>query len=142
GRVPLLDKELVAFAGRLPAKYKMMGTQRKYLLKKVAGDNWLPDEIINRKKKGFPVPVPKWLRQDAREYTRDMLSPERVKQRGLFDYDFVSKLLDEHERNFADHATMIYGLLTLEIWQQQFIDGARRPVADVTPVIEVDHVAN
>lgn len=142
GRVPLLDKELVAFAGRLPAKYKMMGTQRKYLLKKVAGDNWLPDEIINRKKKGFPVPVPKWLRQDAREYTRDMLSPERVKQRGLFDYDFVSKLLDEHQRNFADHATMIYGLLTLEIWQQQFIDGARRPVADVTPVIEVDHVAN
>src|SRR5947208_10673631 len=55
-RVPFLDHKLVEFAASLPSKWKLNGFARKYLLKKVVR-RWLPTEIVDRKKKGFPVPV-------------------------------------------------------------------------------------
>ena len=126
GRVPLLDHKLVEFAARLPPRLKMNGAMRKYLLKKVAR-KWLPPEIITRKKKGFPVPVPRWLRTSARPIVHDLLSSERVQQRGLFDPCFVQQLVHEHETGFADHSTMIYGLMQIELWHRLFLD--RQPGA-------------
>ncbi|MGB1287279.1 MAG: asparagine synthetase B family protein, partial [Aggregatilineales bacterium] len=133
GRVPLLDYKLVEFAARLPTQMKMNGTARKYLLKQLSY-KWLPAENIDRKKKGFPVPVPLWLRDELREFVRDILTPERIKERGLFNVEYVERLLNEHEAETADHATMIYGLLNLELWQQQFLDGIGRPAGATSPV--------
>jgi len=130
GRVPLLDHKLVEFAAQLPPQLKLKGLVRKYLLKQVSS-KWLPPENINRKKKGFPVPVPEWLRGSARPFMRDLLTPSKIRQRGLFNPDFVERLLVEHEQGEADHATTIYGLLSLELWQQQFIDKTSQRVLDV-----------
>jgi asparagine synthase (glutamine-hydrolysing) len=121
GRVPLLDHKLVEFAASLPPRLKINGSRRKYLLKRVAA-KYLPPEIISRKKKGFPVPVPNWLRKEANGYMRDMLSKSRIKQRGLFNHEYVEELICEHEEGFADHATMLYGLINLEHWFQLFVD--------------------
>jgi asparagine synthase (glutamine-hydrolysing) len=120
-RVPLLDSKLVEFAASVPWDMKIKGLKRKYLLKKVS-EKWLPDEIIYRKKKGFPVPVPVWFRNEARDYLHDHLSPDRVRQRGLFDPEYVQKLLREHDTGFTDHATPLFGLLSVELWQRQYLD--------------------
>jgi asparagine synthase (glutamine-hydrolysing) len=123
-RVPLLDHKLVEFAATLPSHLKVRGLQRKYLLKKVSRA-WLPKEIIDRKKKGFPVPVSVWFRKEARGFVRDLLAPQVVRRRGLFDSNYVQQLLDQHESGFADNGSLIWGLLSVELWHRLYIDTAR-----------------
>lgn len=125
GRVPILDHKLVEFAASLPPEFKVNRLARKYLLKKVSR-TLLPDEIIDRKKQGFPVPLLLWFRDEARPFVRDVLSPSAIKRRGLFNLDYVEKLLDEHEQGFADHALLIWGLLNVELWYRLFIDEQAR----------------
>ncbi len=121
GRVPLLDHEVVEFAAKLPAHLKLNGSTRKYLLKKVAA-KLLPDEIINRKKQGFPIPIERWLKSEANEMMRDLLSTQSIKQRNLFDNHYVQQLMKQHESGFADRATELWGLMSVELWHRQFVD--------------------
>ncbi len=125
-RVPLLDHQLVEFAASLPQHLKVKGLTRKYLLRKV-GQALLPPEIIRRKKKGFPMPVSLWFRKEARSFLRDVLSPSALQRRGLFNPAFVEKLLSEHENGFADHGSLLWGLLSIELWQRVFMDSRQRP---------------
>src|SRR5215469_1891540 len=125
-RVPLLDHKLVEFAASLPQNLKLRKFTRKYLLKKVSR-TWLPPEILNRKKQGFPMPTSQWLRNEARTFMRDVLSACALKQRGLFHPPFVEKLMSEHERGFADHGPLLWGLMNVELWQRIFMDSPVRP---------------
>jgi asparagine synthase (glutamine-hydrolysing) len=120
-RVPLLDHKLVEFAAALPPHLKLRRLARKYLLKKVS-ENWLPAQIIDRKKKGFPIPMSVWFRREARSFVRDILSPAALRRRGLFSPHYVEKLLNEHEAGSADHGALIWGLLNVELWHSLFID--------------------
>ncbi|MEM6387086.1 MAG: asparagine synthase (glutamine-hydrolyzing) [Pseudomonadota bacterium] len=61
-RAIFLDNEIAEFCQRLPTRFKLKGTQRKYLLKQVA-KRMLPTEIVDRKKKGFGIPLQKWMRE-------------------------------------------------------------------------------
>jgi asparagine synthase (glutamine-hydrolysing) len=124
-RVPLLDHKLVEFAASLPPQVKVKGLTRKYLLKKVA-QTLLPPEIISRKKKGFPMPMSLWFRKEARSFLRDALSPGTLKRRGLFNPSFVERLINEHETGFADHGSILWGLLSVELWQRVFMDSHKR----------------
>ena len=126
-RVPLLDHRLVEFAASLPTNLKVKGLVRKYLLKKVAR-SWLPREIVQRKKQGFPIPMAFWLRNEARSFTRDILSPTSLRRRGLLNPSVVERLICEHEQRRADHSTLLWGLISLELWQRVFLDlGASQP---------------
>jgi asparagine synthase (glutamine-hydrolysing) len=121
GRVPFLDHKLVEFAAALPTELKLKGFVRKYLLKRVSA-KLLPEIIIKRKKEGFPIPIAVWLRREVRPYIRDILSPESIQRRGLFQYAVIEKLLDEHESGFADHGDKLWSLLSVELWYRRFID--------------------
>lgn len=124
-RVPLLDHKLVEFAASLPQSFKLRKFTRKYLLKKVT-KAWLPPEILSRKKQGFPMPTSQWLRKEARAFMRDILSPSALSRRGLFHPPFVEKLISEHERGFADHGSLLWGLMNVELWQRIFMDSPVR----------------
>jgi asparagine synthase (glutamine-hydrolysing) len=124
-RVPLLDHKLVEFAATLPQNLKVKGLVRKYLLKKVSR-RWLPSEIIDRKKQGFPMPSSLWFRNEARSFVRDVLSPSAMRRRGLFDPIFVEKLIEQHENGFADHGALLWGLMSIELWQRVFMDSRVR----------------
>lgn len=121
GRVPFLDHKLVEFAASLPPEYKVKGLERKYLLKKVA-EKWLPKELIYRKKKGFPMPLGAWFREEAREFLRDHVNTTTVKNRGIFDAKAIEELLVEHESGKKNHSTVLWTLLNIEIWHRLFID--------------------
>ena len=120
-RVPLLDHALVEFAAGLPPNMKVRGLTRKYLFKQVARD-WLPATIINRSKKGFPVPPSHWLRAGAREFCRDLLSPDALGGRGLFDGGALTRLMDEHESGAADHGAVLSALISVELWHRLYAD--------------------
>ncbi len=122
-RVPFLDHKLVEFAARLPSHLKVNQLQRKYILKKVA-ERFLPKTIVYRKKQGFPLPMTEWFRAELRPFVHDLLSPERIQQRGFFNPAYVAQLLHEHDTSIADHSLQLWGLVSLELWQQQFLDRA------------------
>jgi asparagine synthase (glutamine-hydrolysing) len=76
-----------------------------------------------------------WFRKEARSFLRDALSPSTVRRRGLFNPLLVEKLLSEHEGGFADHSSLLYGLLSVELWQRCFMDfviHAEKPTRAVT----------
>jgi asparagine synthase (glutamine-hydrolysing) len=125
-RVPLLDHKLVEFAASLPHSLKVNGLVRKYLLKKVSR-RWLPQEIIHRKKQGFPMPSSLWLRNEARSFMRDVLSPSTLRRRGLFNPFFVARLIKQHEDGFADHGSLLWALMSVELWQRAFVDSRLQP---------------
>jgi asparagine synthase (glutamine-hydrolysing) len=124
-RVPLLDHHVVEFAAALPPSLKLRGRTRKRLLREIMRP-FLPPAILSRPKRGFPLPFSAWLRDEVREWARDLLAPATIRRRGLFDPEVVTRLLAEHERGSADHGSLIFGLATLELWHEQYLD--RRPL--------------
>jgi asparagine synthase (glutamine-hydrolysing) len=120
-RVPLLDHELVELAARIPARLKIKGLTRKYILKKAA-ESWLPRNIIYRKKAGFSAPLRAWLRRDLRGMVEDLLSETNINKRGYFDYPEVRRLIDDNLSGREDNSLKVFQLLMLELWHREFID--------------------
>lgn len=120
-RVPFLDHELVELAGRIPARLKIKGLTRKYILKRAA-EAWLPKVIINRKKAGFSAPVRAWLARDLRGLVEDLLSEENIRRRSYFNYAYVRKLIDDNVAGREDNSLKVFQLLILELWHRTFID--------------------
>jgi asparagine synthase (glutamine-hydrolysing) len=120
-REPLLDYRLVELAMAMPARYKIHGMEQKYIFKRAA-DAWVPPEIIGRQKAGFSGPVRAWIKKDYRERIADLLSPATVRARGLFDPKEVSAIYDRNQQGHEDYALRLWAFVTLELWQQTFID--------------------
>ncbi|MBI2809142.1 MAG: asparagine synthase (glutamine-hydrolyzing) [Planctomycetes bacterium] len=119
-RVPFLDHPLVEFAASIPSNVKFKNGSMKNVLRNAMG-SYLPGGILNRKDKmGFPVPLNEWIKGEARDFVWDILSSKSAMQRGLINNRTVLSKL-ESESQFS---RKIWGLLSLEIWQQQFLDRA------------------
>jgi asparagine synthase (glutamine-hydrolysing) len=118
-RAPLLDHTLIEFLTRLPLDLKLrrnlLGWDSKYILKQALRDR-LPREVIERPKKGFGMPVARWVKGELRLLVRETFTEERLRRRGLFNPAFVQQLLNEHERGVADHRKLIWTLLMFELW--------------------------
>lgn len=120
-RVPFLDPDLVDFAARLPIRFKQNGATGKWVLKE-AMKPFLPPEIITRPKTGFGVPLREWLRGDLREKTAELLSPEAIRRRGLFNAKAVQNLIEQDRAGRVDAAYPIFELICIETWCRLFMD--------------------
>ena len=114
-RAPFLDYELVEFVMGLPSALKLKGLTSKYILKK-AMKKFLPNEVIQRKKKGFGVPIAKWVKGPLRELFGDFLSPDRIRQEGFLSPEYVTSLLQDHLLNRKDNRKQLWTLLVWELW--------------------------
>ncbi len=124
-RVPILDRELVDFIEALPPSLKLRGMTGKYVHKRAAR-RWLPDRIIERRKKGFATPVDTWFQSELDGFVRDMLLARGSNCRELFDAHYVERMLSEHRDRKRDHRRRIFALLSFELWYRRFIQS---PVA-------------
>lgn len=120
-RVPFLNRHLIELAARMPPELKLQGFKRKYILKK-AMEKLLPREVVWRKKAGFGAPIRSWLRGPLRPLVAELLSTEVIQKRGLFKPEEVNRLIDLNLSGRDDLNLQVFQLLTLEIWQRQFID--------------------
>jgi asparagine synthase (glutamine-hydrolysing) len=119
-RVPLLDHPLVEFAATIPADIKFKGGNMKYLLKQVFSDA-IAEKISHRRDKmGFPVPLKEWFAGELNEFVMDTFSAMASKHRPFIKADAVMKNFGTEAR-FSRKA---WGLLSLELWHQQFHDKA------------------
>jgi asparagine synthase (glutamine-hydrolysing) len=121
-RAPLVDYELLELASRMPSSLKVRGLTMKYLLKKAVAP-WLPREVIERKKRGFGAPVGAWLRNDLKPLTKDLLSEEQVRRRGLFHWPAVQAILQSHDEQRSDNTDHVFALIALEVWCRIYLDG-------------------
>ncbi len=118
-RAPFLDHELVEFVMGLPSRWKLKGFTSKYLLKR-AMKNWLPDEVIQRPKKGFGVPIAKWVKGELRGLFEDLLSPHRIRKEGFLNPEYVASLLHDHLSNRKDNRKQLWTLLVWELWMDRY----------------------
>ncbi len=120
-RPPLLDHRLVEFAARIPPKFRLRENTTKYLLKQ-ALRGILPDQIIDRRKQGFAVPLARWFRGELFGFARDILLSETCRQRGFFDVAYVERLLRLNLRG-RDLDLHLWTILSFEMWCRRFLDG-------------------
>ena len=121
-RVPFLDHELVEYVIGLPAASKVRGWQTKLILREALRD-LVPQEILTRRKMGFPVPVGSWLRNEFGAIVDEFVTGPRATSRTLFADDYLQRLASEHRTGRAQHGARLWSLINLEIWQRIFIDG-------------------
>jgi asparagine synthase (glutamine-hydrolysing) len=122
-RVPLLDDEVVSHAARIPPNLKLHRLTRKYVFKR-SMEGILPRDVIWRPKAGFGAPIRGWLVNELKPMVDDVLSPEAVAARGLFDPTEVQRLVAATADGTEDNALRLWAFLTLELWQQAFVDGS------------------
>ena len=125
-RSPLLDYRVQEYAARLPARLKLRRGTLKWPLRELARRRGLPDEIVNRRKAGFGIPIGEWFRGDLRPWIEDVLLDGRTTERGLLQQPEVERLLSDHLQMRADNTALLWNLAMLELWHRSWID---QPIA-------------
>lgn len=121
-RVPFLDLDLVKFGMSIPAKMKMTGGQTKGLLRKAMAPH-LPERILKKKKWGFTFNPYLQFQKDLKSTAEKILTKARIEQDGIFNYNYISSILDAppHPR-LRWHYNYIWVLTGFYIWKSMFID--------------------
>ncbi|PTE11573.1 asparagine synthase (glutamine-hydrolyzing) [Mesorhizobium helmanticense] len=123
GRMPFLDRDLVAFVSSLPDRYRLGRRHSKQILRDSMAD-MLPEGILHRRKIGFKVPVAEWFRGSMRNYVHDHLCSSHSVIRGYLSAKELDRIVSEHVKGAADHEKLIWALLNLEIFHREFELGA------------------
>jgi len=118
-RVPFCDLRMQEFSLSLSSRDKMPGGELKGFMRR-ALKGFVPDEVLGRRKQGFMVPLPRWLRHELRPMTLELLSGERTARRGIFSPGAVDKLLEKHYSGRENRADLIWAILCLETWMEAY----------------------
>ncbi len=117
-RCPLLDHKVFEYMAAVPPHLKMDAQQSKLLLKRAAGD-LLPPAILQRRKRGFDLPMNLWLRGPLRPMLEDLLLAPGARTAGLLRSDTVKGLADAHASGRERHEGRLWTLLCLELWLRE-----------------------
>ncbi|MFN9502663.1 MAG: asparagine synthase (glutamine-hydrolyzing) [Chryseotalea sp.] len=120
-RVPFLDYRFVDYVFSLPSSFKITKNLRKRVLQD-AFRELLPDALYNRPKKGFEVPLLKWLRKDLKHIIdNDLLSKATIEKQGIFNVEAIEQLKKQlYSANPGDAHARIWGLLVFQYWWKKY----------------------
>ncbi len=120
-RVPLLDYRLIELVASIPSNYKLKNGEMKYIFKKTMSKH-LPQSIRDRKDKmGFPIPLNSWMKNELKDFVFDIFTSEKALNREYIDNSKVVQMIQTE----GQYGRNIWGLLCLELWQQEFHDKKR-----------------
>jgi asparagine synthase (glutamine-hydrolysing) len=116
GRSPLLSKELLEYVPSINDNYKVKGGQTKVILRKLA-EQYLPSELINQPKRGFEIPLKKWVNHELKSMIFDYLNSENTYSNNFVSRTFINTLL-HNPANIPEEkrVKMIWSLFALEVW--------------------------
>ena len=117
-RVPLLDHVFVEYMAGMPGNWKLKGMRTKHVFR-AALEGLLPDNIVNRGKQGYSLPVKHLLRDQLHTYMIDLLNQSTI-IRDTMDIDFINRLIKEHTDRVHNHNHVLWALINIAIWQQKF----------------------
>ena len=117
GRSPFLSKYMLEFAPTLKNEYKIKGKTTKYILRELA-KKYLPNELITQPKRGFEVPLKKWVENDLKENIFDSLQSDSYTN-NFIDKKFITNLLDKKvDVSDEKRAKMLWAMYCLEVWRK------------------------
>jgi len=117
-RVPFVDKQVFEAAFAIPGSDKIVGRERKAILKEAALP-WLPKEIVYRPKGLFSAPLRAWIRRDLQAMVEEYVALGHMVGSGMLDKSAVRSMIDEDRSGMTDRSKEIWQLLTLELWHRQ-----------------------
>jgi asparagine synthase (glutamine-hydrolysing) len=120
-RVPFLDYRLVEFAATIPSHHKIKKGEGKYPLKKMM-EGILPNDIIYRKKMGFPTPLKLMFQNELRDYAENLLLSNDTQLLQFFKIERIEQLIQEHNADKYDHHKTLWQLVVLEEWLRKNTD--------------------
>lgn len=127
-RCPILDKEVMEYSYRLPHAFKYGKKIKKRILKDIAYD-YIPRNMLDRPKVGFGVPLDKWLRGPLKERLLDMANRDFLVRQGIFDVDFVCKMLDTYMEHGdagpatgANYSKLMWSYFVFQQWYAAYMD--------------------
>lgn len=118
-RPPFLDHRIVEFAAHIPEKFKIQGSRLKVVLRELMRDK-LPEAVLKRRKEGFDIPAHQWFRGPLRALLLDTLTERAVRDTGVFSWEQVRRILDDHLRRRANYGYHLWGLLILFLWMRKW----------------------
>jgi asparagine synthase (glutamine-hydrolysing) len=119
GRSPLLSKDILEYVPSLPDKYKVNGGQTKYILRKLA-EKYLPEELINQPKRGFEIPLKKWIDDELKDLIASYILSPTAYSKNFLKPGFVEHLWDRKIKTGDEkRAKMIWTLFALDVWYQK-----------------------
>ena len=118
-RPPFLDHRLVEFACSLPGSFKIKAGRVKNILKNAVTD-LLPDDLLDRPKEGFIMPINEWLIGRLKPFVLHTLTPARLKRYGLFRREAIADMLAAHYAGKAQRGNQIWNLLMLQLWLERY----------------------
>jgi len=122
-RVPFLDHNLVNYVRTLPDSFKINTNHGKHILREIF-HNKLPEKVLNRSKKGFEVPLRKWLRKDLNSRIRnDLLNTQQINSQGIFNAEEVNLLIKKLTSfNPGDSHARIWALFVFQRWWKKWME--------------------
>lgn len=120
GREPLLDHKLAEFAAAMPAEFKMFGSSQKRILKDFV-HNSVPKSIMDGPKRGFSVPVLKWLKGDLSYLIDEHLNPAALHESGIFRELSVARVVNEFKAGRLHYETLIWKILMFQMWHRTWM---------------------
>ncbi len=119
-RAPFLDAGLVDLVLKLPADFKYRRNMTKRLLKHAVSGK-LPSSILSRPKKGFGIPVARWLRGELAPLLDRLFEPAKLQRQGLFRPQEVARRIEEHRSGVRDHRKPLWTLLMFQLWYDTWL---------------------
>ena len=117
-RVPILDKEVFKLASTIPTEYKLSHGTTKYILRKSASKR-IPESWYKRRKKGFPVPIIKWFREEKYyNIVKKMFEEDFTKE--FFDQKKLLKMLEKHYKGQKNYCRKIWNVYVFLVWYKKF----------------------
>lgn len=119
-REPLLDHRIIEYAARLPFEFKHDGRTSKRILRDIV-HQYVPKALLDRPKTGFDLPIFKWLKGDLSYLMDEYLNERSIKETGIFNHKFVSKIVVEFRSSNFRYAHIIWRLLQFQMWHKQWM---------------------
>jgi asparagine synthase (glutamine-hydrolysing) len=118
-RVPFLDKDVVEFAARIPPGMKVRDGRGKWLVRQLLYRH-VPQNLVDRPKTGFGIPIDDWLRGPLKSWASDLLSPARLQAEGLFNAGRVTARMAEHMSGRRNHGYWLWNVLMAQAWHDEW----------------------
>ncbi len=119
-RAPLLDTRLFEFVWTLPLKNKIKSGQGKILLRQLL-KRYVPDNLFDRPKQGFSIPLAQWLREDLRDWADTLLSEDALNKHGLLNTKTIRNVWQAHIDGQGNHSDKLWTILMFQAWHQRWM---------------------